>query len=82
VMEWDCTIGGFVGHFEAVFTAVPCAEYSRLREYCKKPPDIEKVNEVVLRTLEIIEYFKPKVWFIENPDSGKLKDQEFMKGLL
>jgi hypothetical protein len=82
VMEWDCKNGVFVGHFEAVFTGVPCTEYSRLREYCKKSPDIEKVNEVVLRTLEIIDYFKPMVWFIENPDGGKLKDQEFMKGLL
>jgi hypothetical protein len=46
-----------------------------------KPPDLEKANKVVQRTLEIIDYFKPKFWFIENPDGGKLKEQEFMKDL-
>ena len=65
------------------FRTVSCTEYSRLRDCCKhtKPPDIEKANKVVLRTLEIIEHFKPKFWFIENPDGGKLKEQEFMRDL-
>ena len=31
--------------------------------------------------LEIINYFKPKVWFIENPQTGLLKKQTFMKDL-
>ena len=83
IMEWDYKSAFPVGHFDAIFAGVPCTEYSRLRDCCKKskPPDIEKANKVVLRTLEIIDYFKPKRWFIENPDGGKLKDQEFMRDL-
>lgn len=84
ILKWDYKNAGFAaGHFDAIFAGVPCTEYSRLRDCCKKtkPPDIAKANEIVLRTLEIIEYFKPKFWFIENPDGGKLKEQEFMKDL-
>ena len=79
IMEWDYKSAFPIGHFDVIFAGVPCTEYSRLRDCCKhtKPPDIEKANKVVLRTLEIIDYFKPKFWFIENPDGGKLKDQEF-----
>ena len=82
-MEWDYKSAFPIGHFDVIFAGVPCTEYSRLRDCCKhtKPPDIEKANKVVLRTLEIIDYFKPKFWFIENPDGGKLKDQEFMRDL-
>ena len=34
-----------------------------------------------MKTLEIINYFDCKYWFLENPQTGKLKDQSFMKGL-
>ena len=83
IMEWDYKSAYPVGYFDVVFAGVPCTEYSRLRDCCKhtKPPDIEKANKVVLRTLEIIEYLKPRFWFIENLDGGKLKEQEFMRDL-
>ena len=42
---------------------------------------IEEANTIVLKTLEIVKYFKPRVWFIENPQSGLLKKQPFMEGL-
>ena len=36
---------------------------------------------VFLKTREIIDYFKPKYWIIENPQTGLLKEQPFMSGL-
>tara|TARA_R110000823_G_scaffold142872_1_gene272925 strand:- start:351 stop:731 length:381 start_codon:yes stop_codon:yes gene_type:complete len=38
-------------------------------------------DKLVKRTLEIINYFNPDVWFMENPQSGKLKDREYMKDI-
>ena len=32
----------------------------------------------MLKTIEIIHYFRPKIWFIENPQTGLLKQQPFM----
>ena len=38
-------------------------------------------NEVVKRTLDIIEYFKPKYWIIERPHAGLSHDQKMMNGV-
>ena len=40
---------------------------------------IEEANEIVKKTIEIIEYFNPRFFVIENPQTGLLKNQEFMK---
>ena len=38
-------------------------------------------GKFVHRVLEIIEYFKPKQWFIENPWQSAMKDLDFMKDI-
>jgi site-specific DNA-cytosine methylase len=37
--------------------------------------------EIVRKTIEIIDYFKPEVWYIENP-RGMLRHQDFMDAYL
>ena len=66
-------------HFDFIWSSPPCTEYSKAKTTGVRK--IEHANAIVLRTLEIIDYFKPEYWFLENPQTGLLKEQEFMKGL-
>jgi site-specific DNA-cytosine methylase len=68
--------------FDIIWGSPPCVEYSCMN-YCRpdKVPDIEGANKLVLKTLEIINYFDCHWWFIENPQTGLLKNQSFMKNL-
>jgi site-specific DNA-cytosine methylase len=71
-----------VGHFDVIWASPPCQEYSCLNHSRPtKIPNIAHSDLVVQRTIEIIEYFNPDKFFIENPQTGCLKDREFMLGL-
>ena len=78
IMEWDYKQIPS-GHFDMVWSSPPCTEYSVAKTVGRRK--IAEANKIVLKTLEIIDYFKPKVWFIENPQTGLLKRQPFMKDL-
>ena len=78
IMDWDCR--DFPkGFFDVIWASPPCTEYSRAKTTA--PRDIEGANEVVQTTLDILEYFEPKFWILENPQTGLLKDQLMMWGL-
>ncbi len=66
-------------YFSVIWASPPCTEYSQAKTRGKR--DIEGANKLVLKALEIIDYFDPEVWFIENPQTGLLKNQYFMKDL-
>jgi site-specific DNA-cytosine methylase len=78
ILTWDYTIYPR-DHFHTIWASPPCTEYSKC--LTTRPRNIPLANQIVLRTLEIINYFNPTLWFLENPQTGKLKDQEFMLGL-
>ena len=64
---------------DVIWASPPCTEYSHAKRIGIR--DIKGANKMVKKTLEIIRCFKPKVWIIENPQTGLLKKQIFMKNI-
>ena len=58
---------------------MPCNEYSVAKTTA--PRHLREADLIVQRVLEIIAYFEPDAWWIENPRSGLLKHRPFMKDL-
>jgi hypothetical protein len=66
-------------YFDVLWASPPCTEYSCA--LTTRPRNIEAANIIVQRALDILEYFEPRYWMIENPQTGKLKDQIIMWGI-
>lgn len=81
IMTWDFKKYP-VGYFDCIWASPPCTEYSKvLNGRPERPRDILTANSIVEKTIEIIDYFKPTKWFIENPQTGLLKNQDIMLGI-
>lgn len=86
-----------VGYFDIIWASPECKIYSTLQYGFLKTgkrgekgiwdnhEHLQKVRiengKYVKRVLEMIEYFKPKEWFIENPKNSSMRDLPFMKDL-
>ncbi len=81
-------------YFDIIWASPPCTNYSKLQDgwlgrmrkgeiYTKEiqEKEMNEDDRLVLKALEIIEYFNPEFWFIENPATSKMKDRSFMKDI-
>lgn len=68
-------------YFDAIWASPPCTEYSILKNNTGMNVNLELADSLVLRTFEILDYFNPKRWYIENPHTSLLKSRPFMMGL-
>ena len=69
------------GRFDVVWCSPPCTQYSIARSKAKTPRDLEGSDRIVQRCKEMIAWFQPSAWFIENPQSGLLKHRDVVAGL-
>ena len=66
---------------DVIWCSPPCTQYSIARSKAKTPRNLEGADALVQRCLDIIRYWNPKVWWIENPQSGLLKTRPVIQGL-
>ena len=65
-------------HFQCIHASPPCEQYSIARTTAKTPRNLELADSLVRRSLEIINYFAPKAWIIENPATSMMSRREVM----
>ena len=78
VLTWDHTRYP-PGHFDCVHASPPCTEYSRAKTTGVRK--LELADSILQRTLDIIAYFEPTAFIIENPYTGMMKDRPAMEAM-
>ena len=73
ILEWQFWDDLRPGEYEVVFAAPPCTEYSQA--LTSRPRRMDEADEVIKRTLQVIMYLRPALWFLENPATGRLKSR-------
>lgn len=75
LMHWDYKVFK-IGYFDIIWASPPCTEYSLSKSVGYR--SLDTADALVRRVVDIIQYLKPKAWFIENP-TGLLRHRPFMQ---
>ena len=75
IMNWDYKAYP-TKYFDVIWSSPPCTEYSIAKTTGTRKKD--EANKKEKKILEIISYFNPTYYMIENPQTGLLKNQTFM----
>ena len=67
------------GTFKIVAASVPCTEYSIAKTTA--PREYYKADKLVLRVLDAVKFLKPKIWWVENPRHGHLRNRAMMRDI-
>ena len=81
-------------YFSVCWFSPPCCAYSNLQNSWlgrkrhgeiytreKMNAEMEEADKLVLKSLEIRDYFDCEVWFMENPQTGRLKTRDIMRDI-
>ena len=79
VLAWEYAKDFSPGYFSVIAAGVPCNEYSPAKTIGHRKLDY--ADKLVQKTIEIINFFQPPIWWIENPRLGLLKTREVMRGI-
>jgi hypothetical protein len=80
IREWEYQIYPR-GYFDYIHASPCCTHYSRARTSAKTPRDLEYADSLVLAALKIIEWFQPRFWTLENPQTGLLRTRSIIEGI-
>lgn len=69
LLAWDYTIYP-PGHFDLIWGSPPCTQYSIAKT--RGVRDLDGADDLVRRVFQIIDYFQPKAWIVENVGTGLL----------
>lgn len=73
-----------VGHFDVIWASPPCETFSKARlsninrnGFTRESIELDMIERgvpVLRKTQEIVAYFQPRTWFLENPQTGFMKN--------
>ena len=82
ILEWDYKV--LPKDFDIIWASPPCNSFSSMLFIHKHIDQAKRIEEeglpLLYKTLEIIDYFNPNYFCIENPQMGKMK--HFMSDLI
>lgn len=78
IREWDYTAEYPAGHFDVIWASPPCTEFSKIKRVAMR--DTAGATALVRRARDIIDYFAPRYYCVENP-VGDLRKQPVMEDL-